>query len=283
VEKERKGNVEIARDFFAGTVAGCSGIIVGHPFDTIKVHLQLSNSQQSVFSCLHKIVKNNGFRGLMKGIVPPLCTDAITNSVLFSANGVAQRSIRGDNVKTSMTPWEVFLCGSFAGIFCCFIATPVELVKIKLQMESQQQIKSYSGTLDCVKSIVRANGIQGLFRGFSSVVIRDVPAYGVYFMSYEWTKGVCNSLLGRPSEWFSIIAGGVAGCAAWACSYPADVIKSNIQFTTNGTSFIECARQLYRAHGSKVFFRGLTPTLVRSFPVNATIFGTYELISSLLR
>jgi hypothetical protein len=27
----------MALDFFAGTVGGCAGIVVGHPFDLIKV------------------------------------------------------------------------------------------------------------------------------------------------------------------------------------------------------------------------------------------------------
>ena len=41
--------------------------------------------------------------------------------------------------------------------------------------------------------------------------------------------------------------------------------------------------QSYRAEGIQVFFRGLTPALVRAFPLHGTIFVTYELTLRMLK
>jgi solute carrier family 25 carnitine/acylcarnitine transporter 20/29 len=36
------------------------------------------------------------------------------------------------------------------------------------------------------------------------------------------------------------------------------------------------ARAMYAESGSRVFWRGLAPTLVRAVPVNMAVFGTFE-------
>ena len=41
---------------------------------------------------------------------------------------------------------------------------------------------------------------------------------------------------------------------------------------------IDCAIKSYRAEGISVFFRGIIPTLVRAWPVNAVTFYVYEIM-----
>jgi len=41
-------------------------------------------------------------------------------------------------------------------------------------------------------------------------------------------------------------------------------------------SFVAIALEMYRAEGILSFYKGLTPTVIRSFPVNAVIFLVYE-------
>ena len=66
------------------------------------------------------------------------------------------------------------------------------------------------------------------------------------------------------------------------CVYPIDVIKSHIQTQPLDrpplySSFMDCARKLYQAHGSHIFTRGLLATVLRAFPLNAATFAVYEL------
>lgn len=75
-----------------------------------------------------------------------------------------------------------------------------------------------------------------------------------------------------------LVAGGIGGIAAWAISYPFDVIKSRLQSSTQYKGTWDCALQSYRAEGHRVFFVGLGTTVVRSFPVNAVIFLVYEVL-----
>lgn len=60
--------------FIAGVFSGISKLAVGHPFDTIKVRMQTTNSSQFAgpLACLASTIKNEGVRGLYKGATPPL-------------------------------------------------------------------------------------------------------------------------------------------------------------------------------------------------------------------
>ena len=64
-----------------------------------------------------------------------------------------------------------------------------------------------------------------MFRGFLPTLLREVPAFSVYFASYE--------LMTRGEEqvptWRLLLAGGMAGTASWVLTYPVDVIKSRVQ------------------------------------------------------
>jgi len=60
--------------------------------------------------------------------------------------------------------------------------------------------------------------------------IVDVPASGMYFMTYETIKKAltpANSTSLSPLS--TLFAGGIAGILNWAVAIPADVMKSRLQ------------------------------------------------------
>jgi solute carrier family 25 (mitochondrial carnitine/acylcarnitine transporter), member 20/29 len=47
-------------------------------------------------------------------------------------------------------------------------------------------------------------------------------------------------------------------------------------------SFIAVARRTYHSDGLKGFYRGVTPTILRAFPTNASAYFAYETIMNVL-
>jgi solute carrier family 25 carnitine/acylcarnitine transporter 20/29 len=75
----------------------------------------------------------------------------------------------------------------------------------------------------------------------------------------------------------ALAAGSFAGTMSWGVVYPCDVIKTEIQAGTGGTTSIsQVCKNLYKESGYKAFFRGIGPTLVRAVPVNGITFLCYE-------
>ena len=60
-------------------------------------------------------------------------------------------------------------------------------------------MKAYIGPIDCVRSLVRNNGIKGLYWGFwGTFSFRSFM--GWYFMSYEYAKSVVEKVQGMKKR-----------------------------------------------------------------------------------
>mmetsp|Transcript_34386 Transcript_34386/g.70379 ORF Transcript_34386/g.70379 Transcript_34386/m.70379 type:complete len:383 (-) Transcript_34386:103-1251(-) len=77
-------------DLLAGGVAGSASVIVGHPFDTIKVRLQTSSANGNSGKTPSSATVG-GFKSLFKGMSPPLATAAICNAIIFASYGHSTR------------------------------------------------------------------------------------------------------------------------------------------------------------------------------------------------
>ena len=47
-----------------------------------------------------------------------------------------------------------------------------------------------------IRTIIREEGLRGLYRGTTGLMLRDVPGYLVFFISF----GACNKILANPGE-----------------------------------------------------------------------------------
>lgn len=64
--------------FISGAVAGVSEILVMYPLDVVKTRQQLATNSDynGTINCLRKIVKEEGFSRLYKGISAPILMEA---------------------------------------------------------------------------------------------------------------------------------------------------------------------------------------------------------------
>lgn len=59
--------------------------------------------------------------------------------------------------------------GLLAGLTSASIATPIELLKVQLQLQTGRHARDrqFKNPLDCARQIIRARGVLGLYSGFS--------------------------------------------------------------------------------------------------------------------
>ncbi|XP_062267603.1 mitochondrial basic amino acids transporter-like [Platichthys flesus] len=273
-------------DFLAGCVGGAAGVLVGHPFDTVKVRLQVQSIDRPLYRgtyhCFQSIIRQESLLGLYKGIGSPMMGLTFINAIVFGVQGNTMRRLGHD------TPLNQFLAGAAAGAIQSVICCPMELAKTRMQMQGTGEKKStrklYKNSLDCLVRIYNREGVRGVNRGMVTTLIRETPGFGVYFLAYD----VLTRHLGcEPNDRYMIpkllFCGGMAGIASWLSTYPVDVIKSRLQADGVGgvnqySGIADCVRQSVRREGYMVFTRGLTSTLLRAFPVNAATFATVTLV-----
>ncbi|XP_057448621.1 mitochondrial carnitine/acylcarnitine carrier-like protein [Lotus japonicus] len=294
---------DVAKDLTAGTFGGAAQLIVGHPFDTIKVKLQSQPTPipgqlprySGAIDAVKQTLAAEGPRGLYKGMGAPLATVAALNAVLFTVRGQMEALFRS-HPGASLTVHQQVFCGAGAGLAVSFLVCPTELIKCRLQAQSTLAgsgtaavAVKYGGPMDVARHVLRSEGgARGLFKGLVPTMAREVPGNAAMFGAYEASKqllagGPDTSGLGRGSL---IVAGGLAGASFWFFVYPTDVVKSVIQVDDykypKFSGSIDAFRRILASEGIKGLYKGFGPAMFRSVPANAACFLAYEMTRSAL-
>lgn len=294
---------DVAKDLTAGTIGGAAQLIVGHPFDTIKVKLQSQPTPlpgqvpkySGAIDAVKKTIAAEGPGGLYKGMGAPLATVAAFNAVLFTVRGQMEALLRS-HPGDVLTINQQVVCGAAAGLSVSFLACPTELIKCRLQAQSALAgsgtatlAVKYGGPMDVARHVLKSEGgVKGLFKGLVPTMAREIPGNAAMFGVYEATKqliagGTDTSELGRGSL---MLSGGLAGAAFWFMVYPTDVIKSVIQVddykNPKFSGSIDAFRRIKATEGFKGLYKGFGPAMCRSVPANAACFLAYEMTRSAL-
>jgi solute carrier family 25 carnitine/acylcarnitine transporter 20/29 len=309
------------KDFVAGTVAGVTITLVGHPFDTVKVRLQTQDLVPGMqpfrggVDCAMRTFRNEGFLALYKGMSGPIITVPLINAVVFAVYEQGLNYFRLHPLNSSdprglahvPTLTEISLAGGWAGLINSFIVGPMEMVKSRLQIQYEsprvrgsKQAAVLHGPWDVLVQSYRWRGLRGVLLGMNTTILREVPAYMAQFGTYELLKRLMTPQGKSPSDLGSaklMAAGGVAGISAWLFSYPQDIIKSRIQVQRIGAplqypshrvlrfdgGLLAAAREIHVQWGPMGFWRGIGPCMARAFPANAAGFLAYEMAQKLMR
>ncbi|GBP22444.1 Congested-like trachea protein [Eumeta japonica] len=276
--------------FVSGGFGGVCTVLAGHPMDTIKVRLQTMPLPipgepalyTGTWDCFKKTVHKEGFRGLYKGMSAPLTGVAPIFAISFFGFGLGKKLIKSNEDQVLTKP-ELFLAGAFSGIFTTFIMAPGERIKCLLQIQQGGNApQKYKGMVDCAKQLYVEGGIRSIYKGSVATICRDVPASGMYFMTYEWVKEILvpEDATAQLKMLATIVAGGCAGIANWLVGMPADVLKSRLQTAPEGTypkGMRDVFKQLMEKEGPTALYKGVTPVMIRAFPANAACFVGFEL------
>lgn len=296
-KQEAKKAASGLRSLAAGGVGGVCAVLVGHPFDLVKVRLQ--TAEKGVYSgaldVVRKTVAREGmFRGLYAGVSAPLVGVTPMFAVSFWGYDMGKKLVEAattvpvKNNTPQYTLGQISAAGFFSAIPMTLITAPFERVKIILQIQGQKQLgpgekPQYSGGLDVVRQLYKEGGIRSVFRGSAMTLARDGPGSAAYFATYEYIKrnlspkdaeGNATGALSLPAV---ITAGGAAGVAMWIPVFPVDTIKSRLQSAAGSPSISGTIREVYGKGGIKAFFPGFGPALARAVPANAATFVGVEL------
>ncbi|KAK9356618.1 mitochondrial carrier domain-containing protein [Lipomyces doorenjongii] len=277
------------KDTTAGFVGGAVQVLIGQPFDLVKVRLQ-TGQFSTPLEAFRKTLAAEGPLAFYKGTASPLVGVGVCVSVQFYAFHEARRFLLRKSDRSQLTLPQYYLAGAIAGIANSPVAGPVEHLRILLQTQKHDN-RRYSGPIDAIKKIYANQGLKGIFRGQGVTLLREAQAYGLWFLTFEFLMQELQKY-GKVKR-DEIPAWKVAGCGAlagevlWLGSYPLDVVKSQVQSDKFGKESlykgaIDAARRTWRTSGVAGFWKGLVPTLLRATPCSAGTFASVELTMRLL-
>ncbi|KAI0184769.1 mitochondrial carrier domain-containing protein [Xylaria flabelliformis] len=291
------------RSFAAGGFGGVCAVVVGHPFDLVKVRMQTAEKgvYSSAVDVVRKSIARDGLRrGLYAGVSAPLVGVTPMFAVSFWGYDLGKQLVTSISPPSPTTEGgglsiaQISAAGFFSAIPMTAITAPFERVKVILQVQGQRlkpgEEPKYKGGVDVVRKLYAEGGLRSVFRGSAATLARDGPGSAAYFAAYEYIKRRLtprDPATGKAQGDLSLVAvtcaGGAAGVAMWIPVFPVDTVKSRLQTAEGNVSIGSVVRELYARGGFKAFFPGFGPALARAVPANAATFLGVELAHQAMR
>ena len=275
----------VFRRLVGGSIGGLAQAACSHPFDTIKSRIQ-AGVATSVSQCFRETLAHEGFRGFYKGVIPPMGICGFYNATLFSSNQFARNLVRpaGQQPGEELSLPRVALAGIMSGPAACAVACPVEVVKVRLQLQTKSSGKAeYAGVVDCVRKTVQREGVMALYSGYIPLLSSRIIGLPFYFLGYELTK---RALMGSPkpgepvrpaTSSVALMAGTNAGWSFWTACYPCDFVKTKVQMAPRGTvKIVDVVKNTINTHGIGGLYSGYGACMMRSAPANASVWFAME-------
>ena len=138
----------------------------------------------------------------------------------------------GDDARRGSKAWVTSLAGAIAGASARVCVAPLDVVKIRLQVQLEAGAAGkYRGLTHAVSTILREEGVRAMWAGTTPALLLWVPYTAIQFTvlnafkdaADEWERARPGSTRGVP---MNFIGGAVAGSAATVVTYPFDVIRT---------------------------------------------------------
>ncbi|XP_039443431.1 probable mitochondrial glutathione transporter SLC25A40 [Culex pipiens pallens] len=242
-----------------------------------------------------KISHYEGVRSLWSGLGPTLVLALPTTVIYFVAyeqfrlwlKEFYQKRTNKTSQQQELPLWIPLVAGGSARVMAVTIVNPLELIRTKMQSEKL----SYTEVGRGFKSMLKMQGVLGLWNGFFPTILRDVPFSAIYWTTYETLKKRSN--VTQPTFGFSFAAGAISGSVAAFVTVPFDVVKTHQQIEfgekfmyaengdrkappTKSAGTFETIRNIYVRRGIKGLFAGLTPRLAKVAPACAIMIASFE-------
>jgi len=181
---------------------------------------------------------------------------------------------------------QPFAVGGIGSCVATTVVQPVDCIKVRIQVLGEGTRAEAPGILATARSILRSEGVAGLYAGLSASYLRQL-VYGSARLGLfrKFSDAFRERNAGQPlAMWQKVAAGLFSGATASLIGNPADVALVRMQ---SDSALPEAQRRHYKGVGDALtrivreegvlgLWRGSTPTVVRATVLNASMMATSD-------
>ncbi|KAK3674448.1 hypothetical protein LTR78_005534 [Recurvomyces mirabilis] len=184
-----------------------------------------------------------------------------------------------------------FVAGGVAGAVSRTVVSPLERLKILLQVQTGAQSEYKTSISKALAKIWREEGFKGMMAGNGTNCIRIVPYSAVQFGSYNFYKRFFEASPGEPlSAGRRLLCGATAGVTSVTFTYPLDIVRTRLSIQSASFAGLkkaeagkklpgmwETMKTMYKNEGGFfALYRGIIPTVAGVAPYVGLNFMIYE-------
>ncbi|CAI2161394.1 2061_t:CDS:2 [Funneliformis geosporum] len=277
----------------SGAVSGLASCVILQPFDLVKTRIQQQRQQRgksltplnsTIMQTVKNIVNNESISGLWRGTVPTIFRNVPGSALYFFTLSeirnlffLRQKTSLQTSSKSSLpvlSSRDNLIAGMVARGSVGLMIMPLTVVKVRYE----SNLYNYKSIWSALTSIVRHEGVKGLYYGSSATIIRDAPYAGLYLLFYErWKLFISTNTSSIASPVIYMTSAIIAGFLSTSITHPFDMLKTRIQLKPQiypNTWF--GALKILKEEGFIGFFDGLTLRLGRKSVQAAISWTMYE-------
>lgn len=275
-----------------GAVSGAVSRTVTAPLERLKILNQVQYLSKGagpqyggVWSALVAMGRNEGWRGYFKGNGVNILRIMPSSAARYYAYEALKRALHPENGQP--TAGVRMLSGALAGIFATGSTYPLDLVRTRLA--AQTASAKYKGLMDATRTIVKEEGVAGLYKGLWTSCLGVAPFVAINFTSYEMLRQwAIDARQGeKPSLFMNLSIGALAGTIAMSITYPSELLRRRMMLQGIGGAereykgITDAVVKIARNEGVAGFYRGIVPCYLKVVPSQAVSWGMLELCKKL--
>ena len=263
---------ELLAHAVSGGVSAFTSSAILHPLEAIRTKLQALPEARDMWLFVKDLYEKEGLAGFYAGFSAQVLTNVVNYGVYFLLYRLFQkyflaggRSLMG-HLKVSVQ----------AGFGSTFFNTPMWVISSRLMKDGSQSI------FQCVRSIIRHEGVSGLFKGLmASFLLVSNPV--INFAIYEVLKDRFIGKTMKPSTLAFFLLAAVSKAIATFVTYPLLTIRTRQQLSRDkALSQIQVIKDLLQTDGFWGLYRGLHSKLIQSVLNTAFIMASHEQLAVIL-
>ncbi|XP_076928350.1 S-adenosylmethionine carrier 1, chloroplastic/mitochondrial-like [Bidens hawaiensis] len=262
--------IDFLRTVFEGFIAGGTAGVVEtalYPIDTIKTRLQAARGGgKIVFQGLY-----SGLAGNLVGVLP---------SALFVGVYEPAKKKLLKILPENLSAVAHLTAGAIGGVAASLVRVPTEVVKQRMQT------RQFASAPDAVRLIVSKEGFKGLYAGYGSFLLRDLPFDAIQFCIYEQLR-IGYKLAARRdlNDPENAAIGAFAGALTGAITTPLDVIKTRLMVQGSANQYkgiVDCVQTIIKEEGPPALLKGIGPRVLWIGIGGSIFFGVLERTKKIL-
>jgi len=276
---KEKVKLSMTNKLVVGGIAGVIGTTCIFPLDMVKTRLQASGQGGNIkYNGPLDVIKSmraaEGIRGFYRGLGANLIGVTPEKAIKLAVNDQAREYFQGADGSIKLQ--HEIASGAMAGFLQVAATNPMEIVKLRLQLQSQLPKEMQVGMVGVVKDL----GLSGLYRGVLATWARDIPYSMIFFPVYANAKVALSDENGETTMLKNLACGTIAGSTAAGIMTPSDVVKTRFQ-QQGGLekygSIGNCFKKTLETEGVFALYKGAIPRMVTQGPLFGIALSAFEL------
>lgn len=166
-------------NLLAGGSAGMCCTMIVYPLDFARTRLGVDVGKtgevqfKSLSHCFMDIYKKNGIRGLYQGLGMSLLSVFTYRGMYFGFFDTGKRLVEDYNTKPL---WYKFAFAQLITTTSETINYPTDTIRRRMMMNSGLEVKIYTDSFHCIKTIYRNEGIKAFYKGNLTNMVRSTSS-----------------------------------------------------------------------------------------------------------